>query len=227
MKKRILTGIVLGTILVSNVFAACNAEKSDTRPGGLSGGSYDNCTSEGCHPNVPGEVSATRHHVMDKQFLIDRLNTALSGSNDTLKGQATDNIVEILKAMGAVESVIADFESDGECSDETNSYLTWLTPNLVLGPRPEFRSADPENDFDIWVFDLIPNPENQNAIHDIIYQGSPNDLADAFSKLEVRANPYNFVGDEWTGNKKGERIVYCPTTIYNIDNECPNFIDYA
>ncbi|WP_440993115.1 hypothetical protein [Cysteiniphilum litorale] len=225
-RKIYIFTILLSIVSVNILSATCRASVNNNRPANIPGGTYIPCNINGCHPtagHAAGALSATRHHVLDKAVLIERINKAFSGhprGNEYRDG--VNKIIAILANSGAPQTVIDDFRGGNvnNCSALTNSYLTWLTPNLILGPAPMLRSFDPENDFDVWAHKLVADETTKNALEDIFNDDSPNQLAEYFSQLETRSAPYGFSNTRWTFDSTlGQYCLsssftggHCPTT---------------
>ncbi|GGF88909.1 MULTISPECIES: hypothetical protein [Cysteiniphilum] len=225
-RKIYIFTILLSIVSVSILSATCRASVNNNRPANILGGTYTPCNINGCHPTAGGAagVPATRHHVLDKAVLIERINRAFSGpprGGDEYR-DGVNKIVAILDNSGAPQTVIDDFRdgNGNNCNLLTNRYLTWLTPNLILGPAPMLCSFDPANDFDAWAHQLVADETTKNALEDIFNDGSPNQLAEYFSQLETRSAPYGFSNTQWTFDSTlGQYCLsssfaggHCPTT---------------
>jgi len=228
--KKPLTSILLISS-ISSGWATCTVEVNSDRTFDVTGGKYVPCDpadGKTCEINILSENadgdSATRHHILNKQAWVDVLNKSLSDET------AKKNIIRMLETVNAPKDVIENLEGNGTCASSTNSWLTWLPVNIVLGPAPQERSWDPSDSYDQWAVTFIPNEYQQsfNSLGDSNI--SDQDAAKIIATLPTRADPWlaneedSTTNVEWIRAKddSGE-LKYCTNeTAENNSGKCPN-----
>ncbi len=239
--KRISICLLSPFIFVSLANGACTASVNKNKPRGFPGGQFNDCRLQEqgqpyCNPTKGQENYMSRHHIFDKHAWIDVLNKGLNSPN-VESDQAEHNIDQMLKAEGAPQVVIDNFNQDGvQCTRRTNSWLTWLPVNLALGPAPQNRAFDPANHFDSWA--LLSVPEAYQTLFTNIRYASDNQvIADNLAKMpnDLKAPWPMKLGSNanWVRAKEqghSGQLAYCPKQVFQSFNQksagpdvCPDF----
>lgn len=144
---------------------------------------------------------------------------------------AKEKVVKMLKKAGASDAVIKDLDNVGQkCKSGTNKWLTWLPVNLSLGPAPQDRSFDPDNNFDRWALLIVPEQYQEifSNIRSAVTSYNGMAIATNLAKLPVVENPWQMTlgkGSNWVRSydEKGKEK-YCPEVIFEQYGlgKCPN-----
>ncbi|QIV96595.1 hypothetical protein EDC55_11128 [Allofrancisella inopinata] len=221
------------TFQIGNSFI-CYPEVNKSKPKEIKGGQFDHCNLSQeiiyCDPQVGQSNPMSRHHIFDKSSWIEILDRGLNHGGIHSEA-AKQNIIAMLKAIGAPASVVSDLDNQSQqCSKITNSWLTWLPVNLSLGPAPQDRSFDPSNSFDNWALLIIPE-EYQNMfiiIRNAITNYDNMQVAITLAKLPIVDGPWPMtLGQQanWVrAYDMNKKIKYCPKVIFDkIYFKCSNY----
>lgn len=212
----------------------CKPAVNKKKPKGIAGGQFTDChlnfVGDSCNPLESDQNYMSRHHIFDKHDWINVLDRGLNHGGLSSE-DAKKRIVQMLKTAGASQDVINDLDNVGyDCKSGTNSWLTWLPVNLSLGPAPQDRSFDPNNNFDRWALLIVPG-KYQNIFLDIKDAMARDDgiaIASDLAVLPAVENPWSMTfgkGSNWTrAYDDGGKEKYCPTAIFDQYglNKCPN-----
>ncbi|AIT09845.1 hypothetical protein LO80_07585 [Candidatus Francisella endociliophora] len=233
MLKRltIVICIIFFHISYSNI---CTPHVNKNKPKGISGGQFSDCAlsyaGDSCAPKVGEQNYMSRHHIFDKHAWIDVLEKGLNHGG-VAANEAKERIISMLEKAGASEAVISDLENVGQdCKSGTDKWLTWLPVNLSLGPAPQDRSFDPNNNFDRWALLIVPE-EYQDVFSNIrqaMDRGDGIAVASSLAELPAVEDPWPMTlgeGSNWVrayddvGKEK-----YCPSIIFDQYRmgRCPN-----